>query len=300
MGSGADRAAEEISDATARAIARTIDVWWPGMLVGFAMAAAWGVPARFQLPQDVPGGVAFALAASFSRLLTLLMEAAVGAVFGVTPGKALLGLRLRTLDGRQPDLRLLMKRALLIWANGYGFGIPFVSIGTNLSYWRRADSGEVMPWDAACGTKVVGESAPFRYVVGLLLVAWGTALVAGTPIWRSSRSGMSPEANSRYADRANAGLPRMINGRTRFDRVEANGSWLEFRYTLLDTQPWTMQRRLALKARLDGTVRPRALRIFCLPNGLGASGAHLKLVYRGSQGSTVGAISMTPADCRDW
>lgn len=84
----------------------------------------------------------------------LMAQAALLATIGTTPGKAFLGLRVRRLDGRRPDLPTLVRRQWLLWLKGLALGLPLVDIAT--MYHAKERLAQALPtrWDDAAGTDV--------------------------------------------------------------------------------------------------------------------------------------------------
>ena len=80
-------------------------------------------------------------------LVLLAVEPILLAVWGYTPGKWLLGLRVRREDGRKLAWDDAMERTAKVFLYGFGLGIPFVDL------WRLGESqsqckkDQVMPWD---------------------------------------------------------------------------------------------------------------------------------------------------------
>ena len=90
-------------------------------------------------------------------------------LWGTTPGKALLGMRLTGPDGKNmPYTEGLARYFLMMWY-GQGFEIPIWSLIQGYRSARRCWNDEPQPWDA----EVAYVSKPFRarYGVGLVLAA---------------------------------------------------------------------------------------------------------------------------------
>jgi len=137
-------------DVAARAwprwFARTFDVWWHTGLVatvlGFILCRT---SSGFLRWLETPfGWKLFGLACI---PLGLLLDAVVQAVAGNTPGKAMLGLRVVTSDGRLPGIRELVRRNLGVWCAGFGFGLPAVSLLTMARQGLRLRRGEPASYD---------------------------------------------------------------------------------------------------------------------------------------------------------
>jgi uncharacterized RDD family membrane protein YckC len=138
------------SEAPARAwprwFARTFDVWWHTGLVatvlGYTLCRT--SPGFLRWLETPFGWKLFGLACI---PVGLLLDAAVQAVAGNTPGKAMLGLRVMTADGRFPSLRELVGRNMGVWSAGFGFGLPAISLLTMARQGLRLRRGEAASYD---------------------------------------------------------------------------------------------------------------------------------------------------------
>lgn len=114
---------------------------------------------------------------------TLLVQAAMIATFGTTPGKALSGLTVRTADGDRPGIGAALVRELMAWALGMGMGLSFVIPVTHaLCYYRLSRRG-LTHWDERLELTVqAGPLGPVRTATIVLLVgfvAMSLAVAAG-------------------------------------------------------------------------------------------------------------------------
>ena len=109
-----------------------------------------GVPVVFLafFTMSLVGSTALGLRLQDSRVSTLaaiamlcllapLAEAAVSNVFGNTPGKALFGLKVQSIDGRKLSFGEQANRAYLVMAYGLGFYLPFISLFTCISQFNQ-------------------------------------------------------------------------------------------------------------------------------------------------------------------
>ena len=100
-------------------------------------------------------------------------------IFGTTPGKALLGMRLTGPDGKPlPYGEGLSRYVLMMW-QGRGFFIPIWSLVQMVRSWLRCRNGEPQPWDDG----VAYFAKPFRgrYAASLILAA-ALVLTAGEAV----------------------------------------------------------------------------------------------------------------------
>lgn len=120
-------------------------LWWAGMrLAGRDLAAALTSP-WLTVAQMVPW---------------FLLEAYLLHRFGTTPGKLLLGLRVRSDDGHPLPLGVCLKRCLRVWGVGLGFGLPIVLVPCQLVSWWFAQKAGRAWWDLTCGLRVASGIVP--------------------------------------------------------------------------------------------------------------------------------------------
>lgn len=77
----------------------------------------------------------------------LIAEALLFAVIGTTPGKALLGVKVRTLSGEKPGLAAYLGRLVGVYFQGFGMGIPIVILFTMGSQYNRLSRRESASYD---------------------------------------------------------------------------------------------------------------------------------------------------------
>lgn len=147
--------------------ARLFDLWWESIVVGFIGGYVLGEisPAFLLWTESGIGAKLFDLAC---LPLALLLDAAVHAVAGNTPGKAMLGLRVGLVDGRPLSFVQHLWRNLGVWVSGFGFGIPLVCFLTMGRQQGRLNRGQQASYD--------GEGFRLRAKP----VGWGRRAVFGT------------------------------------------------------------------------------------------------------------------------
>jgi uncharacterized RDD family membrane protein YckC len=83
----------------------------------------------------------------FHALTFTVLEAFCISKFGSTPGKALMGIRIRNIIGSRLSYRSSLKRSALAMLAGMGLGIPLISLITHFICARTpSDDGHVF-WD---------------------------------------------------------------------------------------------------------------------------------------------------------
>ena len=152
---------------TRRLLARLFDEW--GLM--FALIAAIALAGR---NPSLASGLALQFAV---QLIWLFLEPLLLRLFGTTPGKALLGLRITGRGGEKLSYSEgLTRHLLLLW---YGEGL-FIPIWSWVQMYRTASrcwNGEPQPWDA----DTAYEAAPFRPLrhAGAFVLAACLVLVCG-------------------------------------------------------------------------------------------------------------------------
>lgn len=95
--------------------------------------------------------------AGIGIVLYFLLETAVLALFGTTPGKWMVSIRLTDADGQKPARGKLAQRNLRSALFGLALDIPPFSIVMMFLQYRKIHKPEnngLSPWDRACGTAV--------------------------------------------------------------------------------------------------------------------------------------------------
>lgn len=137
---------DEPAGAWARWFARSFDVWWQtGLVAGvLGYVLSHTSPAFLRWLETPFGWKLFGLACVPGGLL---LDAALHALAGNTPGKALLGLRILTVDGRAPGFRELLGRNLRMWRAGLALGLPAISLFTMARQGLRLRRGVQASYD---------------------------------------------------------------------------------------------------------------------------------------------------------
>ncbi|HWE47967.1 MAG TPA: RDD family protein [Caulobacteraceae bacterium] len=163
-------------DAWARFVARTADVlvlvlpgtFALGLIVGL-IGLAW--PPLMSLV--VGGGVAgFAFGVAIALLASLILESLCLSVFGATPGKWLMGVRVRDAKGAKLSLGAALKRWFYVFAMGRGLDIPLIGLITAWFSFQQYESEGVTAYDKQLSISVDRpQIAQWRWVLGIALVA---------------------------------------------------------------------------------------------------------------------------------
>ncbi len=138
----------------------------PGEAVGETLERYFSEMAR-------PEMLALARTLFFAMIGWQVLEGVLIHLFGTTPGKALLGIRVAEPDGERVPLPRSLARAFAVYVLGAGFyQFPFILIGMVFSFFRLTATG-ISLWDQYLRTRV--EHAPLG--PGRILLAIGVFFV---------------------------------------------------------------------------------------------------------------------------
>jgi len=77
----------------------------------------------------------------------LMLDAIIYWLIGNTPGKALLGLKVRLVDTSPLSFSQYLSRNLTIWGSGLAFGLPLINLFTMAHQARRLGKGQQTSYD---------------------------------------------------------------------------------------------------------------------------------------------------------
>jgi uncharacterized RDD family membrane protein YckC len=102
-------------------------------------------------------GAFFSIGSFYYALGVLfLLDAALTALWGATPGRWLTGIRVARINGLKPGIRAALIRTAIVFLTGWA-GLILVSL--MLGVRKETESDRAMPsrmwWDAAAGTRIV-------------------------------------------------------------------------------------------------------------------------------------------------
>jgi hypothetical protein len=100
----------------------------------------------------------------------LVMEAVMLSVFGVTPGKALLGISVEGAQARRPRFGQALSRSIQVWIFGEGLGIPVLSWMTRLIWLGLLSSGGQTIWDRNTLCRVRHQPCHFLRVASVAML----------------------------------------------------------------------------------------------------------------------------------
>ena len=160
-----------------RLFARTVDV----MTIGFLIFLLFSFSIGYLLPQNIDGFIKFTEnpigAVIVLYLLWLPSEALFLSLTGTTPAKWIFGIRVTRKTGENLSYTNALKRAFLVFAQGEGFGIPFVTLFTKLFAYRRLTKTGTTLWDASINSVVTHKKWGVLRAMSSVFVTLVTALV---------------------------------------------------------------------------------------------------------------------------
>jgi len=129
-----------------RLFARLFDMWWEILSIAIVSIFVMAVLSGAFLAWAVSPGGAQVLALVFIPL-AFILDAALLSRFGATPGKAMLGLRVQTLDGERLSWGQATRRNLALWLAGLALTIPLLSVLTMGRQGWRVARGRAASYD---------------------------------------------------------------------------------------------------------------------------------------------------------
>jgi len=104
-----------------------------------------------------------------SKALWIPIEALLISTLGYTPGKFFLNIKLLH-HGKKLTFTKALRRSFLVWVNGIGFGIPFITIVTQLSAYVRLYSRLKTSWDEQEGVTAIQKTVPLWMIVAIAIL----------------------------------------------------------------------------------------------------------------------------------
>lgn len=146
---------------------------------------------------NIPFSLGYLLVVEMCPLL-ILYDALCLSLFGTTPGRALLNIRVLTANEQRIPFTLALARAVSVYIVGLGFMVsPFVLMMPFVSWWLTRRAGGLSPWDRQLGLVTVitariplwrmltcaGVIVVLIQVVGACLLPWMHDITAMLPEW---------------------------------------------------------------------------------------------------------------------
>lgn len=102
--------------------------------------------------------------------LWVFVESALLAVWGTTPGKALLRIRFVLTSGTSLSFSQALSRSFKVWWRGLAIGFPIVFLFTGLHAYRKLKANQPMSWDAETGIIVMHDKIGAPRIIVLVVV----------------------------------------------------------------------------------------------------------------------------------
>ena len=143
---------------------------WSRFWARFLDINIWAIPSAIVLYVLLPPGVWNFLqvqSAGYLFYLALvpfivLLDAICTSIFGQSPGKAILGIRLIKQDDARLTFLEVFKRNFSLFLRGFGLGIPILVLITLIWSYVKVNGGNQTSWDRKCRTAVIRRGVCFE------------------------------------------------------------------------------------------------------------------------------------------
>lgn len=239
--------------------------------------------------------------------LAVMIETIIYGMFGSTPGKWLLGIRVLpaglwklSTRGGGLEFRTILRRNFGAYWSGLGLGIPLVAVFTMLTAYNKALRGEPQPWDSGTDSRcyaVRGSTARtwIGAAITIFLIVGIRVLVAPAAFVETPKGALWAAA----AAEINAAGPKQLDENTRLDGAIAAGSTLHFLYTLTSYDPAKVDARDFAKAKLEMAAELK--HAACTQDDfkeVRLAGGTVRFTYRDPSGKNVIDVEVPPELCR--
>lgn len=144
--------------------------WWARVIdTNLWVASLWLILAArgAEIDQSETKGLVF-----LSLALWVPVEAILLSTFGTTPGKWLLNIKLRFVDGKRLTFGQSISRSAHVWLKGWGLGIPIVNLVALVISYNELVSKDISSWDEKGGTQILhGQLSILRKFLLIALIA---------------------------------------------------------------------------------------------------------------------------------
>jgi hypothetical protein len=144
-----------------RYFARWLDMWIGSSIFIGLLAIVY--PEIFQIPNVV---LVFILSAVY-----VILESFMLVIWGTTPGKYLLNIKLIPESQKKFTFNLAFNRSANVWIKGLGCGVSIISIITLIVAYKKLTEDKITTWDKQLAIDVVhGEVSPIKLIIIILLL----------------------------------------------------------------------------------------------------------------------------------
>lgn len=163
----------KIAGAWRRFFARIFDVWNSLLLICMPLLFAWAYYSPYTYFKAVPQNeLVLGILLTF---IAFIIDSVIYDCFGNTPGKALLGLRLRKPNNEKYSSGEYLRRNMAAWWAGFAIGIPILNLVTMFSQYRRLKNTGYTIYDVdKKGIVVIENSGLFKTTFFIL---WSVILL---------------------------------------------------------------------------------------------------------------------------
>lgn len=143
-----------------RFFARIFDLWWEMPIFGTLLSIFFSsFSDNFsQLYEHTYASIFLSI---IFLPVILILDALIYHVFGNTPGKKLLGLKVNKLNGESLSLTEYINRNYLLWKSGLAFGVPILNFFTMQIQANRIKNGLEASYDEEKGFRVLAQPIGF-------------------------------------------------------------------------------------------------------------------------------------------
>jgi len=105
-----------------------------------------------------------------------LVESFLISYFSTTPGKWLLGIQVKNIEGQNLSILESMRRSGLVWKNGLAFGVPIIQLITFARSRNKLVYDGITSWDKQCGTSVLFNKSKTIFILIFLVIFLGITI----------------------------------------------------------------------------------------------------------------------------
>jgi len=157
-----------------RAMARLLDLAWELAIV-FPLLYSFAASAK---PTSMGNATWLIVIILISLALALILDAIVAGIFGNTPAKAIVGIKIRTVSQDQLDLAQQVRRNYAVWTDGMAMGILPLTLLSGLRQFRQISGRRSATYDQRLSYRVTSSQTSGLRVTGLFLALTAPALAS--------------------------------------------------------------------------------------------------------------------------
>lgn len=165
-------AEHSIASGWPRFFARLFDFWLVGSMITLSIVSAVFFMG-LSVPNWVYNPIAKILFVLILSAILLTLDAAIYKVFGNTPGKALLGLNVVTLDFKPLTFGRYLYRNFSMWFRGLALGIPVITFVAMYYEFDNLRKGKPTSYDDSIGCRVRSKAIglPRKIIFGVMFLS---------------------------------------------------------------------------------------------------------------------------------